>query len=88
MGKKWPSPTPQQRNSQIVYSDSEDEDNDSNNSEEEEMKMIVNNDEQLNFLSNHSSSRLTIFLCKALAPALITIMTVYSWLPILYIGVR
>ena len=87
MGKKWPSPAPQQRNNQIVYSDSEDEDNDSNNSEEEEMKMIVN-DEQLNFLSNHSSSRLTIFPCKALAPALITIMAVYSWLPILYIGVR
>ena len=49
--------------------------------------MIVN-DEQLNFLSNHSSSRLTIFLCKALTPTLVTLMAVYSWLPVLYIGMK
>ena len=73
-----------QLDSQESDQDAETDSDDSK--QDEEMKLIID-DEKLNFLSNHSSQRLTVFLCKALAPALVTLLAIYSWLPVLYISV-
>ena len=55
---------------------------------QDEMKLVVDDERMMNFLSNHSSQRLSMFLCKALAPALVTLLALYSWLPLLYIDVK